>query len=321
MVILVLFVFTVFSVQWSIRREYSKICDSCTIGSIRWSPANPLGLTFNDVHYYFGDPQVTAVDATAGYIQIRLSITSLFKRHVLIRNITFDQLQVRIIEGDLKGPATPDKPEVEDPWIYTVQSIQVSNSSFTYSRIFPKHAADLNVYDIQAKVSTISTAVEFQQTSTHAVAQGRLEKTGDFELVLDIPIFEKMLNLGVQLEIHKLNLADLGTFFKRMSNIELKGSLLLGKSNIQIRGQELTGWSHVRYEKLGIKVMKATDRSAFEAFMANLIQKFVVHSSDLELVKDQQYRSIRLRRLKGEPIIPFILRGMKDPAMKVVARN
>jgi hypothetical protein len=73
-----------------------------------------------------------------------------------------------------------------------------------------------------------------------------------------------------------------------------------------------------KYEGLDIQFEKTEDRGALKALLSNLVQELRVNETKPEFLPGERKGSlVELEREKGEPIVKFILRGMRESALKV----
>lgn len=322
-VLIVLIVSTQVIVQRVIRRQLAAFikegCGSCTLSLDRIHLSMPFSLILEGVRLTGGDSKTTRVDAEAERIVARCTFRSLVSGNLHFKGIRIYAPYVVVTEGDLPSP--PPGPEDGTRRIYAIEGMEVVNGRFTYMRVFgagrEARKAILHVKDIQASVGELGNTRELRDQMVRGQAKGRLENSGGFLLTVETMLFSKVLQVGVDLQMAEQNLADISPFFQTSDGIKIAGKLYNGQSSTKIRGERLAGWVQAQYQGLDIQFEKTESRSEISTFFDNLVKSVRLHSSTVGKKPADQIQNVELQRKASETLLHFILRGMKDAALKV----
>jgi hypothetical protein len=323
-VLLLLIIGAQMTVTRAIRKQlisfFNESCGSCTLSLDRVNLSIlPFSVILEGVHLSGGDPSTTKVDVEVERIVARSSF-----RNLLSRNLHFKDIQVRaphvvVTEGNL--PVPPSGPEEGTRRTCVIESIEVAAGRFTYIRVFGSgkeaRRAILHVKDIQASVGELGTTPQMRDRMVHGLAKGRLESSGGFLLTVEAAPFFKVLKVDVDLQMTEQNLVDMSPFFETTDGIRLGGKLHKGRSLVKVRERKLTGWVQVQYDGLDVKYEETKSRGKISAFFSNLVNSIKLHPSSMGKNPADQTRDIELMREPREALIHFILRGMKEGALKV----
>jgi hypothetical protein len=323
-ILIILIISTQVVVQRVIRRQFTAFikesCGSCTLSldRVRLSVV-PFSVILEGVRLAGGDPKTTRVDAEAERIVARSTLRSLVSGKLHFEGIEIHAPYVVVTEGDLPSP--PPGPEEGTRRIYVINGMQVVNGRFTYMRVFgvgkEARRAILHVKDIQGNMGKLGNTSQLRGQVVRGQAKGRLEDSGEFLLAVETVLVSKVLQVDVDLQMVEQNLADISPFFQTSDGIRIRGKLNKGQSSTKIRGEELTGWVQAQYRGLDVQFEKTESRGEISTFFDNLVKSMKLHSSTVGKKPADQIRSVQLQREERETLLHFILRGMKDAALKV----
>jgi hypothetical protein len=322
-VLIILIISTPVIVQRVIRRQLTAFvkesCGSCTLSLDRVHlSVMPFSVILEGVRLAGGDPKTTRVDAEAERIVALSTLRSLVSGKLRFEGIQIHAPYVVVTEGDL--PLPPPGPEEGTRTIYVINGMQVVNGRFTYIRVFgvgkEARKAILHVKDIQGNVGKLGNTPQLRGQTVRGHAKGRLENSGEFLLTVETVLFSKVLQVDVDLRMAEQNLADM-SFFQISDGISLAGKLNKGQSSTKIRGEKLTGWVQAQYRGLDVQFEKTKSRGEISTFVDNLVRSIKLHSSTVGKKPADRIRSVQLQREERETLLHFILRGMKDAALKV----
>jgi len=311
----------------AIRRQlisaFNESCGSCTLSldRVRLSVL-PFSVILEGVRLSGGDPKTTKVDAEVDRIVAWSSFRNLISRRLHFKGLQIHTPNVVVTEGDL--PVPPSGPEEGTRRACVIEGIEVAAGRFTYIRVFGSgkeaRRAILHARDIQASVGELGTTPQLRDRMVRGQAKGRLESSGGFLLTVEAVAFSKVLKVDVDLQMTEQNLADMSPFFQTTDGIRLAGKLHKGRSLIKVREERITGWVQVEYGGLDVQYEETKSRGKISAFLSNLVNSIKLHPSSMGKKPADQTRDIGLIREPREALIHFVLRGMKEGALKVAGR-
>ncbi len=322
-VLTILIVFRAVATQ-AIRRQLAAFvngnCESCTLSLDRVRLAVlPPSIILEGVSLSGGDYETTKVDAEIERIVAPSTFRNLLSGKLNFKKIQAHGARVVVTEGDL--PVPPPGPEEGTRAVCVIEGMEVTAGSFTYIRVFGSskdaRKAILHVKDIRASVGELGTTPQLREQKVHGKANGRLEDSGAFVLTVETAPFSKILHVDVDLQMTEQNLADVSPFFQTADGVRMTGRLHRGKSSIHVRQERLTGSVQAEYEGLKLHMETTGERGKVSAFFTNLVNSVKFRSSNSGKRPADQIRDVDLQREPRETLINFILRGMKEGAVKV----
>ncbi len=304
--------------------SFGETCAGCTLNIDRVCISLvPVSVILEGVHISGGDPKATAVDAKADRIIGRTSLCSMVLRRLVFRGIQVHAPHVVVTEGDLPLPSS--KREEGRRRFFAIEGVELIDGTFTYIRVLgteeKTRKATLHVKDVQASVGKLGTVPSLLDQTVKAQAKGRLENSGNFLLSVETLLFSKLLNVDVDLQMAEQNLVDVSQFFQTADGVRISGILREGRSSIKVRGKQLVGSARVKYDNLNVQFEKTKSRGAISTFFSNLTKSFKLNPSSMNERATDQTGRVELEREAGETLVLFILRGMKEAALKVTGMS
>jgi len=92
-----------------------------------------------------------------------------------------------------------------------------------------------------------------------------------------------------------------------------------GKAAVNVTGASLKSEVSVVYQGLDVIFSANRERSGATAFFSNLLRGLKIDDQNTTEPRYDQKRTAALQRKKGESIVSFILRGMKEAALEVAS--
>lgn len=272
----------------------------------------PPRLIFNDFHFSSGNPKATLVEADVKEIILNFSRAQLLEGKFFLTEIIVIAPRVMVTEGDLLGPrgGNEDSGKGFREAASHIKEINISDASFTYSRVHGGRSGQIRLKKITGKMEVESQEVTF-------FLDGQLESSAEFAVKLQLPRTFLNIDLDLNLKISKLNLVDLNTYFNPSEGMLLTGSLYEGESQVRIRNNALKGWVDAKYLGLDVQFEKTKERSAVSTFFLNLGKSMKLKSKNIDQKKSDQIRAVGLKRLQDETVFHFIFRGMGKAALKI----
>ncbi|PIU18122.1 MAG: hypothetical protein COT18_11090 [Elusimicrobia bacterium CG08_land_8_20_14_0_20_59_10] len=306
------------------RRLISAVrenCENCelSLGRVRVS-LFPPALSGRGVRFTGGKPDATVVNAEAERAFMPFSLFSLLRGRFRAGRIEIERPAVTVTEGDMGKSSPPGSGEARPP-DFEIEGVEVRKGSFTYVREHPGRRGILSVSRINAVLGPLGGSKRFRDSVVEGSADGMLEGTGLFHLEVGARIFSRLPDVDVKLRLTGQELSGLNRFFKPNDGIELKGSLIEGSASAAVRGSRLDSYAHIRYRGFGVKIKKTGKRGAFSAFFQNLMASVMMGKQNVDGGKYDRSGTANLERKPKESLISFILRGMKEAAMKISSQG
>ena len=264
-------------------------------------------MVINDVHFG-GDPKSTLIDSHIERLIFTISTRMLLKNVLKIKQIAAIKPNVIVTEGDLNGDHSPND-ESKSAWELEIDHINIKDGYFTYHRQHIEKTGTLQINHINGSIGEISFMKPKREQPVIAQVTAILEQSGKIDLKITPYLFSKEINVDVSLELSDLNLAETNRFFEPNDGIKLKGMITQSVAKVTVRGKNLHSEVKVDYYGLGIKFSKTSERSSLTALITNLL-------AGVKPKKDRG-RSANVYRKPDEPLVGYILRGMKEAALKV----
>ena len=323
------------------RRLESSVrenCATCTldIGDLQVSLLNPGDFLLHEVRFSSGTRGAFETAVRASSIAVHLSLKPLWDRHVNVTQIVSSGLEVTLLDGDKKPPPAEktttrgasgkvDESEpsgqTEDsaraPYTFTIQNSIVHHGTLSYTRNHMGTSAHLRVQKIEIELGALGNGKDLKDEPVKGHGEAQVEKSGLVELHVSTYLFRKPLYVDVELFTNDQDLADLTPFFKENAGVNLEGILMKGHGKVKVRGPHLTATLLAEYRGLNIKLDKMYDRNEITAFFMNLGTAVAMGEKNVGKPKSDRQREVELEREEKESIVSFILRGLKEAALKV----
>lgn len=299
------------SAPWAeeqIKKAVHEACDTCEF-SMGEAQLSWRGLAIHDVKLSGGEKGAQRIEAKIRVLRILPKILPLFKKEILIRSITVYEPHVVFSEGEKPSPrqkqgGADDLPKIE------IEHVAIYDGKFNYIRDVKGTHAVLNIHKIIGKA-------EFENSVAKARFSAQFGNTGEFDLLVSTPIFEKPLHIDTELNVRDQNLDDLTAFFKPNAGVELKGILVKAHSIAKMRGKKLNATVTAEYKDFSVRVDKMYDRSELQAFFTNLGASLAIAKENEDAKPKDRTKTVDIEREAGESIVHFILRGLKEASLDV----
>jgi len=110
-------------------------------------------------------------------------------------------------------------------------------------------------------------------------------------------------------------------FFLPEAGLKLSGLLHEGEAKVAIRENRAHSTVSATFEKLEFDVKPTPTRSGLQAFIANVVTSLGMGGQNLYDKPEDRKKTAELTREADESVIAFILRGMKEAALKIPTRS
>jgi len=280
--------------------------DSAYLRVLPWR-IKAKGLSFRE-----GDPEVSEVSLRAEQVEIPFSPLALLRNEYSFGQIRVNGLTVELTEGDKDGVPTESKPRK-----IKISGVTIEDSNFVYRRRYKGRDATIKLGGIKRALTALDS--EDRGLRTVGKVQARLEKSGQVELNLTAVVFAAEPDVQVDLRVAEFPLAEVNEYFFPSDAIKLSGKLHEGKAAVNVTGASLKSEVSVVYQGLDVIFSANRERSGATAFFSNLLRGLKIDDQNTTEPRYDQKRTAALQRKKGESIVSFILRGMKEAALEVAS--
>lgn len=307
-----------FAAAWA-QREFHDLCQICEleIGTARVSLFAPTRIEIRNLRLRAGTRDFEEVEAKVSRLRAIVSLRAAWRNEIKIQDIELEGVDVVLTDGD--GPRGPGAGGAGLP-DFLLEGIELRGGNFTYVRNLKKTHAVFKAHKIDASFVPFGT-LEGTNKIAKGRATGRIENSGS--IALDLAVHVRPLRpLTIDLAVHarEQNLADLTAFFKENAGVVLNGELLRGEARATVRGSRLSAEVEATYKDFQVKVEPMWDRDETAAFFTNLGTSIAMREKNLGKPQSEKRKNVELEREPGEPIVAFILRGLKEAAIGVATR-
>ena len=285
-------------------------CQRCTIdiADVDILPGTDLVIYLNNVKFSY-----TPNDKIEGQIhKIRIAIKwlPLLKDSYQIRNLAIGYTEVMYTDNDNNTVSTGAPPIL--PLIH-IEKTEITNGIFQYLRSTKGTSALFVVRDIRAQLSPFSTSPNSKNEEVRLDAEGRVGYSGHTKLNVKTFLWREAAHIDAALSVKDQSLGDLTEFLKENAGVSLSGKMLNGDANLQLRGLDLKTYLKASYQDFDIKIDPMYDRNQFTAFFMNLGAAIAMKKKS----KGNTDEFVELKREPNEPIVGFMLRGLKEAAIRL----
>ncbi|MGZ3694077.1 MAG: hypothetical protein ACXWQO_07745 [Bdellovibrionota bacterium] len=291
---------------------HKRIAAACPECRAEWKSFSlrPTGISFGGLDFESPPKAITVYEMQAQSVEIDVNWRQAM--HGVL-----DLSAVRIWGADIKikeiAGHNPPSPPPESA--FAVRGIEVEDSTFTYEIREKGKFGRVRLDGISASISPFGTMAELHDQRVIGKAKARLEHSGQVDLEVDAALFSPEPSVRVKLSLSGQKLAELNEYFTPIDGVELAGEVLKGNASAEIHGKNLSAWADIRYEKFDVHFNKTKQRGGLKAFLSNIV-------ADLKLDPKKigpDAKSVGIQRRKLESIVSFILRGLKEAALRVAA--
>jgi hypothetical protein len=301
-------------------KKIEKGCKYCKleIGDV---DLNPFTGTFSlkDMKFRYEAKGFNEIDWDADKISGEISLLKLISGNLILGEITIGTTNIVYFDGDAPKPKEEKESDEGKEKLFSLNELEIKQASFTYIRKLKNTRATLKIPRISAKIGRLGNTPELKSKSVEATGNGQIEKSGEVWVKVNSPIFERPLKIDVDIAAKNHDLSDLTPFFKENAGVSLKGILIEGTGKVALRDRTVATSVYSKFKNFDAKFNKMYDRSEVAAFFMNLGKEILFEEKNTDKNKGKQIRSVELTREKDEPIVGFILRSLKEAAIKIVS--
>jgi hypothetical protein len=290
-------------------------CKSCEIRlgriGLSWR-----GITLDNVQFSGGPSGGQRVEVHAPRIVLRPRLSTIFNGHPALRSVSLFGPTVTFWDGDKVKRSALKTSQVEPlVWPEDLQfSTIISDGVFNYVRDVKNTHAELVIHQITA---------ELIPSREHLMARATAQfgKSGHVELITSIPLLHQTLVVETEMKVKDQNLQDLSAFFQPNAGVKLDGVLTSGHAITKLKGSHLSASLWAEYKAFNLSVNKMYDRNDVQTFFTNLGAAIAMREKNINASNETKASAVELERESNESIVSFILRGLKEAALKVTLKQ
>lgn len=292
----------------------SEECDKCKIKieSMSLTPTHKLAIRFNGINFEYNPND--QVHATFESIYITIPWSTLFSKEYIVDGLAFVKPDVVYTDGDNKTVSTISEPKLP---IFVIENTQIINGKFRYNRHTQGTKSSFHIQNINGEISTIGNTELLKEKATQLKATGQVENSGESNLTLTTFLWANNTYIDTEFKVKDQNLHDLSIFLKDNAGVTLSGTLLKGETLMQIRDKNLRTFLLATYDHFDIQFDPTYDRNEITTFFMNFSASILVNKKNTS-AGDPTREFVDITREPKEPIVGFMLRGLKEAAIQLV---
>lgn len=292
----------------TLMQRAQAACPEC---EIQWEGLRirASGLEFTQIHFRTDPAKDTVITADLDRIQLFFSWWKMAAKKIDIDLIRLEKPRVKVKEGTRRDP----KSEGGDAPVFAVHRAELSDGEFTYEKQESSKVGLIRIENIQVALTPIGNRPDLHDIETKAEVTAKLENSGKIQLEVQALVFAPAPEVKVHLTLTSFPLKKVNTYFHPIDGVLLDGTLSRGESEVEISGPVMKAWTELQYRDFDLKFEKNRSRSGVSAFFSSIV-------ADVKLSEDRKAarkKSVTGRRKPNESLVSFILRGMKEAALKV----
>lgn len=301
--------------EWAAARWLSGSCGRACSLKVSSVSVRPGHVVVRGFALRAGREEEERWEISARVLTLRPHWAALARGKWAFEELSAGGLKVELHEGEAKKPRAERK---ELP-AFSVGRVRVSDGAFRYLRHKAGQRGTIELTEIVLNGGPIGTADGLDENLSRFDAEARLEGSGRVRLTVNARFFQADPALRLRLELSGQDLAGVNRYFEPMDQLKLKGRLVRSEAVLSSDGASLRATVDVRYRGLDVQFLGGRERSKFSAFLGNLLKGLGIDEENLDEERSLTRGQVSLRREPGESIVSFVLRGLKEAAMKVAA--
>jgi len=302
-------------IQKKIKSSVRESCDSCYFeaGNVAISVFSPQLWVFHDLRFTGGNPEVSSYDVHIDEVALDVNLRMLWDQHLHIARLHITNPTVTMTEGEKRSEGNREK-----TLKFKVENIRLTNGTFTYVRNYKGTHALLHMTNVEAKTQIFGNEEDLAGKPLIVNSSLVLEQSGKIDLdIYTYIIPEGPLTVDANIRIKDQDLGKLTSFFRPNAGVILEGKMLSGIGTVKVRGTTLDAAVTSTFKDLRIRVEKEVERSSIEAFFENIGIALDVNKENVSKSAEDRTRKVTITREPEERVVGFILRGLKEAALKV----
>ncbi len=289
-----------------VQRKVHAQCAHCQVSIARttlWWPS----LSFHQVRITLGRKGGQYCEIKTPRVSLFPQLQTLLGGDLHFNEIVVETPEIFFYDGDQRTVENKTAGKSVAP---KIDALEIEDGQFTYIRDTKGTHAVLTVHKIAA-------AMRLRPGELSAHAQMQVGHSGVSKLQVHARFGGRPLEIATKLQVEEQNLADLSRFFEPNAGVKLAGILLSGYALSDSIGDKLHATLWAQYRDFAIHVNKMYDRNELQTFFTNLGIAVAARSSNVENARPPKGESVDIKREQPESVVAFILRGLKEAALKV----
>lgn len=309
-------------------------CPECSL-EISSSTFNPLTGVFSLGEISFRYIQKASIELSAKIqnAEGELSCLDLLRGNISLSSVVIEKPEVVLVDiggtteeaGADSVSASTDKSqeklESKEGLRFSVSYMQIKQGAFSYVNKDKGIESRLNMGPISGSMEGLGNTKEFKENTAFSRLVGRIENSGEVVLAVHSKVFERPLQVSVDVQAKEQNLSDLNNFFNKFAGLSLEGALIEGTSQVRLVDKSIKASVFARFEKFNVEFSKTRERNAVSSFFMNLAEAVIYDNQNLDKNKAAQIKHVEINRKNDESLVGFILRSMKEAALKVAKKQ
>ena len=327
-ILIVVYVIVIDAVAPSILKSkiISALKDSCSdcelqIESVETNAIQPWEITLKKINLKAGQPGRSSADVKIEILKVDVKILAALSKQLIIESLEGDVVDVTYAEGEALKKAAAPNDEGGDPLLFAIENTRVSNLEFRYAHSQHGVTSFLRVHKISAWISGLGNTPELKDQLTNGEFRGVIEKSGQAQLKIAALTRPGLHYVDVNLFIDKQKLDDLNSFFTGNDGIVFHGLLLHANATVNVRDQKSKAHVEGTYKEVDFKQTATATTSAVEAVLTNLGADLLMNKTNTDRLPRDREADLEVQRKKGEALVHFILRSMKECALEVAKKK
>lgn len=316
--LLLFFISAPFLLKHQLVLSIEEACRRCTL-KISSATFNPLTKFFSLglIEFSYLEKSSMELKADIENIQGEFSYMDLIRGRLNIHALVLDKPKVVLTNMYFSDKQETSSPAKKESFKFMLPEVKVKDGSFSYIHKTKTSVARLNTSQISGHMEGLGNTDEYLEKSATCRLNGRVEKSGAVVLSVRSKVFKRPLEVDVDLKVKDQKLADLNTFFFDFEGFKLKGQLLEGHGQSHLRDIKIKTEVFARFENFDAEFSKTAERGPGGTFIMNLAKAIMYDSQNLDKSKRKQAKVVELQQEPNEALVGFILRSLKDAALKV----
>jgi hypothetical protein len=296
-------------------------CASCEIevDRVTFGLFSPLDISILDlklkVGYEGGSEALVRIPST----RLDISGSRSSRGHFVIEKVLITDPVITFVDGDAVSRKSKRRKEPSETTV-EIEKTLIERGEFIYVRNTHGTSATLNMRKIEATIGPLKITGRSKEQEAVARVGLQIENSGHVELEVKAKLGGPIDHVDVGVAIRDQKLSDLNKFFEPNAGVSLQGTMAKARGWVQVRGDKSKAAVWVVYHGLKLELKPMYDRSEVTAFFMNFGADLVMEEEDLGQPKSDQTKVLDVPRGKGERIIGYILRGLKEAAIKVARK-
>lgn len=326
-VVLLFFISAPYVLRRSLEKLVQSHCKGCSL-QIPASDFNPLTGAFDleEVDFKYIEKTTLELSAKIKKIEGNISYVDLLRGRLSLESVLLKQPKVILTDIEAakknkdKDKQTSKNASGAEAFQFNIAYLAVEQGSFSYVNKDKGVESRLNMGPINGRMEGLGNTDDFKENTVFCRLVGRIENSGEVVLTVNSKVFDQPLKVAVDVQVKEQKLSDLNTFFNDFAGLNLMGDLIEGTSQVRLLDTNIKASVFARFKKFNVNFSKTSERGALATYFMNLAKTVVYDNQNLDKNKPAQIKHVEISRKQDESLVGFILRSMKEAALKVAEK-